>query len=376
MKVAIVYDRVNKYGGAERVLEAMHQIWPDAPIYTAVYNPQHASWAKNLYIKASFLNILPFASMNHELLPWITPMAFESFNFDAFDVVISVTSAEAKSVITKTNTLHICFCLTPTRYLWSGYYQYLDNPGFGIFNPLIRKFFSDSIVKLRDWDLISSARPDCYIAISDLVSDRIKKYYRRPVDAVIYPPVDLTKFQQPINSNKNSDDYYLTVSRLVPYKKNDIIIRAFNRLGLNLVIIGNGRDLDNLQKIAKSNILFVTENLTDDKLVDYYKNCRAFIFAAQEDFGLAAVEAQAFGKPVIGYKNSGLSETVIDGKTGILYSDQTTESLINAIYKSQKIKFAPGACVSNAKRFTINRFQEELKRFVEKKYKKFIKGIV
>ncbi len=180
MRIALVYDRINKFGGAERVLLALHEIWPDAPLFTSVYHPQRASWADGFKVIPSFLNKLPLARSRHEILPWLMPLAFESFEFDEFDVVISITSEFAKGIITKPHTFHLCYCLTPTRYLWSGYEDYFQNRAF--------KFFSQPVVSyLRTWDKIASQRPDEYLAISQEVKKRIKKYYDRD-SAVIYPP--------------------------------------------------------------------------------------------------------------------------------------------------------------------------------------------
>jgi glycosyltransferase involved in cell wall biosynthesis len=363
MKLAFVYDRVNKWGGAERVLLALHEIWPDAPLYTAVYDPSRAAWAKVFHVHASFLQYVPFARRHHELYPWLTPMAFESFSFDAFDVVLSVTSAEAKNIITKPGTVHICYCLTPTRYLWNAKKEYEES---GIAGKVLHL----TAPMLKKWDLIASARPDYFLTISNHVKDRIKKYYNRNVDAVIYPPVDLDKFKINEKSKMKNDNYFLCISRLVPYKRIDLVIDAFNTLGWPLTIIGTGMGRRALRAGAKNNIAFITRYLTDAELVAYYQRCRAFVFAGDEDFGLIALEAQACGKPVICYRGSGMAETVIDGKTGILFDRATKESLLGALRTFSLGRYDSASCRANARRFGKGRFIKEMRAAVEKLAKK------
>lgn len=378
MKVALVYDRVNKWGGAERVLLALHEIWPEAPLYTAVYDQERASWAKVFDIRASFLNYLPFASSHHELYPWLTPLAFETFNFDEFDAVISVTSAEAKNIITKPHTLHICYCLTPTRYLWSGYKDYLENPGLGKWGEAGRTVLKYLAPTLRRWDLVAASRPDYYLAISEHVKKRIEKYYQKRVEKIIYPPVDIEKFKTRIKpdsrlsgNDKFGKDYFLVVSRLVGYKRVDLIIDAFNKLNWPLIIIGDGLARKELQSRAGKNIQFITDNLTESELVSYYEKCRAIVIAAEEDFGLTSVEALASGIPVIAYKQSGASEAVTDGKTGILFARQNRESLIAALRKFDKMQFDQEFCRSNALRFDQKCFEREIKETVQKLYNEY-----
>ena len=365
MKIALVYDRVNKIGGAERVLTALHEIWPEAPLYTSVYNEKGAPWAGSFKVVTSFLNKAAFFRGKHEMLPLVTPYAFESFNFDDFDVVLSVTSQDAKVVMTKPSTLHICYCLTPTRYLWSGYEDYKDEPGRGFFNPFVRLFMGITVNRLRKWDQVTAHRPDYYLAVSDLVKERIKKIYHRDTE-VVYPPVETEIFKP---QKKDGDgNYYLIVSRLVPYKKIDYAIRAFNQTGWKLKIIGRGVDLERLKKLAGKNVQIICDNLTDEKLCCYYQMCKALICPGSEDFGLTAVEAQACGKPVISFSGSGVKETVIPGKTGELYADLTEKSLIAVLHKSQKRKYRPEVCRANAEKFSKKYFQEIIRKKVEGLY--------
>jgi glycosyltransferase involved in cell wall biosynthesis len=366
MKVALVYDRINKFGGAERVILALHEIWPDAPVYTAVYDRKTAKWAEKFQIIPSFLNRIPLMRRNHELLAMLTPVAFESFNFDGYDLVISVTSAEAKYIITKPGTVHVCYCLTPTRYLWSGYAEYIRTKGAGLFHgfmPLVLKMLAN---RLRNWDLIGSQRPDRYLAISEMVGLRIKKYYGRKTDRVIYPPVDTRMF---MGSGKylsaEKSDYYLTVSRFVGYKRLDLIIDAFNELGWKLIIIGSGRDRKLLKSRSKPNILFVESYLTDRELVDYYKKCRGFVFAGREDFGLVSVEAQACGAPVFAYRDSGMAETVVEGVTGELFNEQSILSIKEVLINSKNKRYDPEQCRKNALKFDLAVFKKEFSAYIK-----------
>jgi len=355
MRVALVYDRVNKIGGAERVLEALHEIFPNAPLYTAVYNPKTAPWAEKFNVIPSFLNKFPFAKRSHEIYPWLTPLAFESFDFSEFEVVISVTSEAAKGIITKPKTLHICYCLTPTRYLWSGYEDYFKNEVF--------RFFTKPVVSyLRRWDKIAAQRPDVFVAISKNVQQRIKKYYGRDSE-VIYPPVDIDKF--PIsNSQFPIGEYFLIVSRLVPYKKVDIAIQAFNKLGLPLKVVGTGREMGRLKRMAKKNIEFLGQ-LTDFQLLSYYQRCQAVVFPQEEDFGLVPLEAQACGKPVIAYRAGGALETVIERKTGEFFDKQTPENLEEIVKKFKPEKYKPEDCRQNALKFDIKIFKKKWKTYLK-----------
>lgn len=365
MKVALVYDRVNKWGGAERLLLALHEIFPDAPLYTSVYSVKKAPWAEVFpKVIPSFLQKFPFSTY-HELYAPLMPLAFESFNFNKYDLVISVTSEAAKGIITTPNTTHICYMLTPTRYLWSGYKDYFKNEWI--------RFLATPIVEyLRFWDKQAAQRPDRIIAISEEVKKRIKKYYGRS-SQVIYPPVMLdnrglinprpSNFKNPssIIHHPPSEPYYLIVSRLVPYKRIDIAIRAFNKLGLPLKIVGTGSQKNRLKAMAGPNIEFLG-NLTDAELVKYYKKCVALVFPGKEDFGLTVLEAQNFGKPVIAFEGGGVKETVISKKTGLFFSPQTEKALMEKIKEFQSTSFDSKDARKQAKKFDIENFK---RRFLE-----------
>lgn len=364
MKVALVYDRVNKIGGAERVLMALHEIWPEAPLYTSVYNPQTAQWAKDFAVRTSFLQKFPLARTRHELYPWLMPLAFETFDFSEYDLVISLTSEFAKSIITTPKTLHICYCFTATRYLWSGYRDYFQNKWL--------KFLSLPLVAyLRKWDQISAQRPDIYVATCENVKARIEKYYRRKAK-VIYPPININKqitnkqISKSINKFliSNNKKSFLVVSRLVSYKKIDIAIKAFNQLKWPLKIIGIGNEMKHLKAIAKNNIDFLGE-LTDSQLISYYQQCQAVIYPQEEDFGLVPLEAQSFGKPVIAYKSGGALETLIPGKTGEFFHPQTAEALIMVLKKFNKLHYKEKDCRKNAQKFNKEKFKKEIKKLVE-----------
>ncbi len=365
MKAAIVYDRVNKWGGAERVLLSLHQIFPEAPLYTSVYNSESAPWAKAFpKVHTSFLQKIPYVRKNHELFAVFMPLAFESFSFDEYDLVISVTSEAAKGIVTKSSTFHLCYCLTPTRYLWSGLNDYFDTP--------FKRTISEPIINyLRCWDLVASQRPDAMIAISSEVKERIKKYYKRE-SKVIYPPVDLYRknslLRGPSAASRSflldtNQNYFLVVSRLVKYKRVDLAIAAFNDLEKRLIIVGSGREENKLKRMAKSNVTFI-KNLTDKELGYYYENCEALVVPQREDFGLAIVEATGFGKPVIAFRGGGVVDIIKEGKTGIFFDKQSKESIIEAIRRFEKVKFDKDKISENARRFSKERFKKEFLKVI------------
>jgi glycosyltransferase involved in cell wall biosynthesis len=372
MRVALVYDRVNKWGGAERVLLSLKKLFPRAPLYTAVYNPKTAPWAKDFEVIPSFLQKFPLARSRHEFYPWLTPLAFESFDFDQFDIVISITSAEAKGIITKPKTLHLCYCLTPTRYLWSGRFDYSRSPGFGALDFLARGSLRVLTPYLTKWDKVASQRPDYYLAISRNVQKRIKKYYHRDAE-VIYPPVDLKKFKLSTINYQLTSNYFLVVSRLVPYKKIGIVVEAFNKLGWSLKIIGVGSQLNRLKKIAGPKIEFLGQ-LTDQELLRYYYSCQAVICLQEEDFGLVPLEAQACGKPVVSFKGGGALETIIEGKTGEFFYPQTPQALFKLLKRFRPQKYEPRDCRKNAAKFDQEVFIKKFKKEVEKKWETFQKA--
>lgn len=349
MKIAFVYDRVNKWGGAERVLLALHEIWPEAPLYTSVYNPETAPWAKDFKVFPSFLQKISYFKKKHESIPFLMPFAFENFDFNEYNVVISVSSEAAKGIITKPRTLHLCYCLTPTRYLWSGYDEYFQN-------KLIKLITKPLVNYLRSWDTVAAQRPDYYLTTCQTVQARIKKYYGRE-SQVVYPPIDVQKFQIPKSKFQINSKYFLVVSRLVKYKKVDLVIEAFNELGWNLKIVGVGRELANLKRKAKNNIEFLGQ-LTDEELLPYYQNCRSVIFPQEEDFGLVPLETQACGKPVIAFGSGGARETILEGKTGLFFTEQSSECLSEVLKNFTQVTFTAEACRKQAEKFSKEKFKK------------------
>lgn len=366
MNVAFVYDRVNKMGGAERILKVLHEIWPNAVLYTSVYNSQTAAWA-NIFPKIipSNLQKLPFAKNHHELYPYLMSQAFEQFDFSHFDIVISISSEQAKSIITKPKTKHICYLLTPTRYLWSGYQEYMKNPGFGMLNPLVKCVFPIISYTLRKRDFINASRPDNIISISKNIQNRTYKYYKRK-SKVIYPPVDTDLFIPQKKNNKG--EYFLIVSRLVTYKRIEVAVKAFSTLQYPLVVVGTGNQSKTLKAQAGKNISFVG-SLTERELVSYYQQCIALIFTSDEDFGLTPVEAQSCGKPVIAFRKGGALETVKEGITGEFYNSQDPESLKTTIDRFQKKSYDSKECRKQAMKFSKKKFITELKKYSNNLYK-------
>ncbi len=363
MKVALVYDRVNKWGGAERVLLSLHKIYPNAPLFTLVYNPQTASWAKDFKVIPSFLNQIAFFRSRHQYLSPIAALAFEMFNFDAFDLVISVSSEQAKSVITKPSTLHICYCLTPTRYLWQS-----KSPAYA--NDWRLRAIPDCMKNyLRTTDKYLSNRPDRYIAISNEIKKRIKSMYGHDSD-VVYPGIDNRFFTTRLSTKRG--DYYLVVSRLVSHKNIEMVINTFNKNKRQLYIVGQGEQFAQLKSVSKTNISFLGR-VNDKKLVDIYSKAKALIFPQVEDFGLVALEAQACGTPVIAFAQGGALETVISNKTGIFFHDQTTCSLNEAINQFEQMspKINPIECRNNAKVFSEAQFIEQFHAKVEQIYETY-----
>lgn len=360
MKVAIVYDRANKIGGAERVLESIFDIFPKASLFTSVYNKSTTPWLKNRKVFTSYLQKIPFLSTKHELIPYLMPFVFESFRFDKYDLVISVTSEAAKGIIVPPNIPHICIVLTPTRYLWSGYNSYFKN--------FVLKILAHPVVwYLRKWDLAASKRPDKMIAISENVKKRIKKYYGRE-SVVIYPPSDRL-FKKNLEGVKISErDYFLVVSRLVDYKRIDIAVRACTKLKLPLIVIGEGSEFEKLDSVAGESVIFKGK-VSDQLLKEYYKNCRALIFPGEEDFGITMVEVQMAGKPVIAYAAGGALEIVKDGVTGKFFKKQNVKALCSVLIKFNDSHYNGKDCKENAKRFSEERFQKSFTNFlIENKY--------
>jgi len=354
LKVAIVHDWLTNIGGAERVVESLLKAYPQADLYSSVYDEARLPQFKGR-VTTSFLQHWPLSRRKHQLYPVLRTLAFESIDLSSYDLVLSSSSAEAKGVITPTETLHISYIHTPVRYYWSNYDQYLADPGFGFLNPLIRLVAPFFVRRMRRWDFAAAQRPDALIANSVTVAKRVKKYYKREAK-VIHPPVDLARFQL---ANATSGDYYLIVSRLVPYKRYDIAVEACNKLGKRLVVAGSGAELAYLKKLAGPTIEF-RGSLSEDEITRLYEGCKGFLFPAEEDFGITPLEAMACGKPVLAYGKGGATETVVDGKTGLLFGEQTADSLADAIERSEAMNWDSALIARHAATFSEERFIKQV----------------
>lgn len=333
MRVALIYDRLNKLGGAEQVLIAFSKLYPQADWYTSFWDQKTAPFSRNWKVRS-----FPYLHHHHEWFPWAMPFIFESYDLSSYDLVISIGSAESKGVITKPGTIHLNYCLTPTRYLYSHKNHYLSNPLYRSIGNLLRK-----------WDLVAATRPDEMIAISTQVKKRINDVYKRKAQ-IIFPPVDIAKFIKPSQFKPPYQNYYLTVARLVSYKQVDILVKTFNQTGQTLLIIGEGTEALRLKRQAKPNIHFLG-SVDDHELVGYYQHARAFLHAGEEDFGIAMCEAQAAGIPVIAYAEGGAKDIVVPGLTGILVKDSNPESFAKALQEFDTISWSSAVCQQNVRRF-------------------------
>ncbi len=379
MKVALVHDFLVEYGGAERVLETLCKIYPKAPIYTALYDQNGPGMKRfaRFNIKTSWLQKLPASRMLLSPFRLFSLAFFESFDFSDFDLVISSTwMYMAKGVITKPETLHLCYLHTPPRFLY-GYKTAREWKKYW-WGRLAGSLLNH---KMRMIDFTASQRPDYLIANSQFTADRIWKFYRRK-STVIYPPVELMGRSHPGNAAKLAlsaafarrsqpkRGYFLCVSRLARAKRIDLAIKACNKLGLELWVVGTGREEKYLQSIGGLKTRFLGQ-LADTELVEVYSNCKAFIFPAEdEDFGIVPVEAMSFGKPVIALRSGGVIETVIEGKTGIFFDEPTMESLVSALKKFKSEKYKKSDCIAQVKKFSKEKFKREIKKFVKEKWQK------
>lgn len=371
-KIAIVYDWLDKWGGVERVLLTLSEVFPSADFYTSYWDKENTSWFQKLKIKTSFINNLPsFIKRNRFLSFLFYPYAFEAFDFSKYRLVISVTSSFAKAIITKPGTAHICYLLTPTRYLWVCPKNYFKN-------HMIYSLLRPCLHQIKNWDFVAAQRPDKMISISQTVADRCRKNYQRESE-VIYPPFDIeywNKIKSQITNDKSQINFipiqsgsnfkfFLVVSRLEQYKKVELVIQSFNRLNQNLIIVGDGSQEKKLRLMAGKNVRFYNK-LTDEELGYLYSQAQALIMPQEEDFGYVSLEAQFFSCPVITYKKGGATETVIDGKTGIFFAKQDERSLLSALErfreKSYNIRtgtgrFGPESVKRFEKKIFIDKFE-------------------
>lgn len=365
MKVALIHDHLAQDGGAEKVLQVFCDIYQDAPIYTLLYDKNNIEKNyKGRHIEASIIQKLPGGVKFYRWYLVFMPMAVEFFDLRPYKVVISDASAFAKGVITSTKTLHICYCHTPTRYLWSDTHQYINELTY---NKYFKKIIALSLSFLRMWDYAASNRVDYYIANSHFIAKRIKKYYNRDSE-VIYPPVEIDNFY----IAKSLGDYYLIGARIVPYKRFDIVIEAFKMNGKKLKIFGDGIDAPRLKKLADGfdNIEFLGR-VSDAERATLIAECQAFIHPPEEDFGITIIEAQASGRPVLAYRSGGAKELIEPGVTGDFFDEQTAESLNKALTTFSPLGFNSDILRAHAERFSVARFKQEIEGFVELKKREY-----
>lgn len=357
LKIAIFYDWLNQWGGAERVLLDILKIYPNAVVYTLTHDPLKTSWLPpETKIVTSFIQKLPFSQKNPIFYTPFYSLALEKFDFSQFDLVISTTSSIGHCLLTHPKTLFVCYYHNTNRYLYQ--------------TPKRYRYLSFLLKRYQKTDFIYGQRPDSLLCNSKTVQSRILKHYQRP-SQIIYPGVN-TDFFTPSNL-KTEANYYLTVSRLVDHKKIDLAIHACHQLNKKLIIVGTGRSKNKLltltKKLGASNIIFLGK-VSDKKLKSLYQNCQALICPQIEDYGLTPIEAQACGRPVIAYQKGGITETVIDNKTGVFFRHQTVQSLSKAIIKFETINILPTDCVANAQRFSSQNFMLNFKNSIENLWQK------
>ena len=360
MKIAVVHEWLVTHAGSERVVEQILGLYPAADLFSLVkfLPPEQEQFIHHKPVTTSFLQHLPFAQKHFRQYLPLMPLAIEQFDLSGYDLVISSNHAVAKGVITRADQLHISYVHTPMRYAWDLQQQYTQS------SRGLKAMLTQMILHyLRLWDFATAQRVDHFVANSRYVARRIHKTYGRSA-TVIYPPVAIDRFQP----HRQRDDFYLILSRFVPYKRVDLVVEAFSHLGLPLVVIGSGGEAAKIQQLARSNVQFLPPQ-SETAIADYLSRCKAFVYAAAEDFGISLVEAQAAGAPVIAYGKGGASEIVIPGKTGILFAEQTVESLMAAVqeFEARTYPFDLDLLRQNADRFSIDRFRQEFDRFVAQK---------
>lgn len=367
-KIAIVTDWLTNMGGAERVVLAAHESFPDAPIYTSVYTPDTMPDFAGLDIRTTWLQALPRPLRKlHKLFPMLRVQAFRDLDLSDFDIILSFSSAEAKQVRkTRSNQVHICYCHTPIRYYWSHYNEYKQDPGFGRLNWLVRLAMPLMIPSLKKADYKAAQAIDVFIANSSAVQKRIQTYYHRPA-TIIHPPVDTGRFEPA----RSRGDYYVALGRQVPYKRIDLAVAAATKLGLKLQVYGQGSEHQRLVDMAGPTVQFFCDRFGDasDTAVSLALNkAKGYIFPAEEDFGIVQVEALAAGAPVIAYGKGGALDIIQDGESGVLFDYQTISSLIGALNRAEQIDFLPGTLRRKAKRFDKSLFITKLRKIVENQF--------
>lgn len=363
MRVAIVHDYLTQFGGAERVLLALMELFSAAPVFTLIYDRSSLGVTiDESRVRTSFLQRLPGTKQYFRYFPLLMPLAVEQFDLSSFDVVLSLTHSFGKGVIVGPHTLHISYCFTPIRYVWDDSHRYVREFSR---NSFFQRFASPALSYIRLWDYFASQRVDTYLTISRYVARRIHKYYRRTA-VVIPPPVDVRRFAV----HEDDDGYYLIVSRLVPYKRVDVAIAACERLGRKLVIVGTGPEEEELRRCAGSLVTFLGF-VPDNRLVELYAGARALLFPQEEDFGITPLEAAASGKPTIAYRAGGALETVIDGITGVFFDRQTAEALATAIAACERHVWDAALIRHQAERFRREIFLRRMAEVVHNQWNDF-----
>ncbi len=373
MKKALVHDWFSTFGGAEKCISSITNIWDNFDIYSLIDflgDKDREIILGGKLSNTSFIQKLPKAKTNYRNYLPLFPFAIEQFNLEEYDLILSSSHCVAKGVITHSNQLHISYIHTPVRYAWDLYFRYLEEGGLnkGLKSILVKYFLH----KLRIWDISTINRVDHYIANSHYIANRIKKIYGKESD-VIYPPVDINKFKL----CENKEEFYLTASRLVPYKKIDLIVETFSQTNKRLIVVGDGPEMQKIKSKAKKNIEILGYQ-PDDVLIDLMQKAKAFVFAAEEDFGILPVEAQACGTPVICLAKGGARETVLDGITGMHFFEQNVSDLLNTLNKFESCHdiFIPKNIRKNSLKFSSQRFEVELKKYINNKYNLFLNRIV
>lgn len=357
MKIAIIHDHLIQDGGAEQVLRVLQTMWPEAPTYTLVFDASTFPDLKEKDVRTSFMQRLPMSLRRYQWYIALMPTATESYDLRGFDVVVSSSSAFSKGILTHPGTIHVCYCHTPTRYLWSDAeqrVQELSAPGF--VKALLRPLLSS----LRVWDRQAAERVDYFIANSSTVQSRIQKYYNRDSE-VIYPPVDVSRFE----ISHEPKTYFLAGGRLVASKRFDLIVEAANKTGIAVKIFGSGPEEARLRAMAKPNVEFLGR-VSAEEQARLYANARAYLHPQLEDFGIAAVESMAAGRPVIAFGEGGATETVIDGVTGEFFTEQSWEELADHLIRFDDTRYIPEHIRAHAQQFSTKAFTNALTRFIER----------
>lgn len=357
MRTALIHDWLNQLGGAENVLETLMRMFSGAPVFTSMYAadrmpPEYRTWD----IRTTFMQRLPGVTTHHQAYMPVYPLAFSRLDLRGYDLILSNKSGFCHGVPIPPGATHICYCLAPTRFLWQ-YETYRQREAL---NPAVDLILRPAVALLKRWDYAAAQRVHHFIAISTEIQERIRRYYHRESE-IIYPPVDISRFRP---SGEPPGDYFLAGGRLIPYKRTDLAVRACSELGLRLLVYGDGRDRPALEQMAGPTVTFLGR-VSWDELARLYAGAKAFIFPGLEDFGIAPLEAQAAGRPVVAFRGGGALDTVLPGRTGEFFAEQTVESLQAVLSRFDPATYDPAVCRANAERFRTERFEAELSAFVQ-----------